>query len=172
MSFEEKQGLKIWWLYLITALGIFPALAILIFDQSGPGLSELKRMYFAPLFALLSPFLIIYIIQRNKLKLNINEAGISYQYFPFTKLSMLSWANINRAYIRKYNALSEYGGYGVKVRLCFKFSDKAYLLNDANQGFQLELKNGKKLLFSTNKKDELELFLINLKSKFNIQAIG
>ena len=83
----------------------------------------------------------------------------------------MSWTTIEKAYIRKYDAFSEYGGYGIKHRLWFKFGDKGYILNDKNKGLQLELKSGKKLLFSSNKIDEMELFLINLKKKYNIQAI-
>lgn len=57
------------------------------------------------------------------------------------------------------------------MRLWFNFKDKAYLMNDKSRGFQIVFKNGKKLLFSSNKVDALELFLINLKTKYNIQAI-
>lgn len=52
MEFEEKQGLKIWWLYLITGLTIFPTVAILIFYKNGPSMQDLKQMYFLPVFLL------------------------------------------------------------------------------------------------------------------------
>ncbi|GAA4212996.1 hypothetical protein GCM10022289_44550 [Pedobacter jeongneungensis] len=172
MEFEEKQGLKIWWLYLVTGVTIFPTLAILIFQKDGPGLAELKRMYFAPVLAVFLPFLIIFLIQQSKLTLKINADGLSYRYFPFHfKPSYFSWMSIEKAYIRKYDAFSEYGGYGVKTRLWFKLKDKAFILNDKNRGLQLEFKNGKKLLFSSNKIEELEMFLLNLKTRYNIQAI-
>lgn len=172
MEFQEKQGLKIWWLYLITGVSIFPALAIMLFDKSGLNLEELKNMYFAPLLALFSPLLIIFLIEKSTLTLKIDQHGIAYRYFPFQfKYKSQRWANLEKAYIRKYDAFSEYGGYGVKSRLWFKINDKAYLLNDGNRGLQLEFKNGKKLLFSTNKMEEMELFLINVKTRYNIQAI-
>jgi len=172
MEFEEKHGLKIWWLYLITAATVLPTLLVIIFYKDGQVLSEFKKMYFAPILAVLSPFLIIFLIQQNKLTLNINTEGITYKYFPFHfKPSHSRWTSIEKAYIRKYDAFSEYGGYGVKTRLWFKFKDKAYILNDKNRGLQLEFKNGKKLLFSSNKIEDLEMFLINLKTRYNIQAI-
>ncbi|QPH40131.1 hypothetical protein [Pedobacter endophyticus] len=171
MEFEEKQALKIWWLYLVMGATTLPTIAIL-FSKYGPGLEGMKEMYFAPVFAALSPFLIVFLIQKSKLKLKLTEAGFSYRYFPFhIKTKVLDWAAIEKAYIRKYDAFSEYGGFGVGIRLWFKFSDRAYILNDKNKGLQLELKNGKKLLFSSNKIDEMELFLINLKIKYNIEAI-
>jgi len=172
MEFEEKQGLKIWWLYLIMGAAIFPSIAVLIFNKKGPDFEELKRMYFAPILSIMSPFLIVYLIQRSKLTLNINKDGISYRYFPFNmKRNFSNWMDIEKAYIRKYDAFSEYGGYGVKNRLWFKLRDKAYILNDGNIGLQVEYKNGKKALFSTNKIEEMESFLINLKTRYNIQAI-
>ena len=172
MEFEEKSSLKIWWLYLVTAVTIFPTLAVLIFDKGGLNLAALKGMYFAPVFAILLPFLIIYLVQQNKLTLKINAEGVSFRYLPFHfKPNRFRWMSIEKAYIRKYDAFSEYGGYGVKTRLWFKFKDKAYLLNDKSKGLQLEFKNGKKLLFSSNRIDEMELFLINLKTRYNIQAI-
>lgn len=172
MEFEEKHGLKIWWLYLVTAATIFPTGALLIFQNNGLSFAELKEMYFAPVLALLSPFLIIFLLQQHKLTLKITAEEVSFQYPPFHFTSShFHWERIEKAYIRKYDAFSEYGGYGVKNRLWFKFKDKAYLLNDKNRGLQLEFKNGKKLLFSSNKIENLEMFLINLKTRYNIQAI-
>jgi len=172
MEFEEKHGLKIWWLYMVTAATVFPSIAVLIFYENGSALVEFKKMYYAPIFAILSPFLFIFLIQQNKLNLKINAEGVSFRYFPFHfRSNLFRWTNIEKAYIRKYDAFSEYGGYGIKTRLWFKFKDKAYLLNDKNRGLQLEFKNGKKLLFSSNKIEELEMFLINLKTRYNIQAI-
>jgi len=172
MEFVEKQGLKIWWLYLITALTAIPTLAVLFFGKDGLSVAELRKVYFAPVWAALSPILIVFLIQQNKLTLKINAEGVAFRYFPFhIKPGRFHWMNIEKAYIRKYDAFSEYGGYGVKSRLWFKFRDKAYILNDKNRGLQLEFKNGRKLLFSSNRIDELEMFLMNLKTRYNIQAI-
>jgi hypothetical protein len=172
MEFEEKQGLKIWWLYLITGVSISPGLAIIFLSKEGLSLEDLKGMYFAPILALLSPLMIIYLIEKSTLTLRMDQHGIAYRYFPLQfNYKRQSWENVEKAYLKTYDAFSEYGGYGVKSRLWFKVNDKAYLLNDGNRGLQFEFKNGKKLLFSTNKIEEMEAFLINMKTKFNIQAI-
>jgi len=172
MEFEERQNLNLWWLYILLGIDAVMVLSIVLFDKGGTSLQDLKSNYFAPFWAVLFPFLIIFLIQKNKLTLKINAEGITFKYFPFNvKPRILHWTDIEKAYIRKYDAFSEYGGYGVKNRLWFKLNDKAYILNDGNKGLQLEFKNGKKLLFSTNKVDEVELFLINLKTKYNIKAI-
>ncbi|WP_343524771.1 hypothetical protein [Pedobacter sp.] len=172
MEFEEKQHLKLWWLYLIIGVDAVIVISIILFDKGGMSFTALKAVYFAPFWAVLLPFAIIYLIQQNVLTLRINEEGIFYRYFPFkAKLKHLKWDEIEKTYITKYDAFGDYGGYGVKSRLWFKFNDKAYILNDKNKGLQLELKNGKKLLFSSNRIDEMEVFLINLKTRYTIQAI-
>jgi len=172
MEFEEQQHLKLWWLYLLVGVDAIIVLSIVLFDKGGMSFTDLKAVYFAPLWAVILPFAIIYLIQQNVLTLRINEEGIYYRYFPFkARLKHLKWDEIAKAHITKYDAFGDYGGYGVKIRLWFKFDDKAYILNDKDRGLQLEFKNGKKLLFSSNRIDEMELFLINLKTRYHIQAI-
>lgn len=172
MEFEEQQHLKLWWLYLLVGVDAIIVLSIVLFDKGGMSFTDLKAVYFAPLWAVILPFAIIYLIQQNVLTLRINQEGIYYRYFPFkARLKHLKWDEIAKAHITKYDAFGDYGGYGVKIRLWFKFDDEAYILNDKDRGLQLEFKNGKKLLFSSNRIDEMELFLINLKTRYHIQAI-
>ncbi|TCD12087.1 hypothetical protein EZ449_03430 [Pedobacter frigidisoli] len=173
MEFEEKQNLNLWWLYILVAVDAIMVGSIVLFDKGGMSTQDLKDVYFAPLLAVLLPFIIVFVIQKNTLTLRINEQGILYKYFPFkSKLNLLAWSSIQTVYITKFDAFGDFGGYGVKNRLWFKFKDKAYILNDKNKGLQIEFKDGKKLLFTSNKIEEMELFLINLKTRHNIQAIG
>jgi hypothetical protein len=171
MEFEEKQQLKLWWLYILLVIESIVIGSILFFDKGGITWQELKDIYFAPILALLIPYLIIYVITKNSLTLTINQLGVTYQYWPFSKKKTIPWTSISQIYLRKYDALGEYGGWGVKHRLWFKFADKAYIFNDLNVGLQLVLTNNKKILFSTSKASELNLFLINIKRTSNIGAI-
>lgn len=171
MEFFEKQKLNLWWLYIIVAIEAIMVLAIIFFHKGGMTLAQLREIYFAPFLAILLPFCIIYLITENKFSYRINELGIYYNYWPFARNKFINWSFIDSIYLRKYDAMGEYGGWGVKNRLWFKLNDKAYIMNSENLGLQIELKNQKRLLFSTLKADELELFLINLKRKFDIAAI-
>ncbi len=171
MEFEEKQQLKLWWLYILLGLETIVIGSILFLDKGGITFEELKETFFAPIWALLLPYAIVYFVTKNSLTVKIDQFGITYQYWPFTKQRILSWAHIDKIYLRKYDALGEYGGWGVKHRLWLKFNDKAYIFNDNNIGLQLELSSHKKLLFSTTKPEELNLFLINLKRTNSIGAI-
>jgi hypothetical protein len=171
MEFQEVQQLKLWWLYILLGIETIVIGSILFLDKGGITLQELKASYFAPIWAILFPYAIVYFVTNNKLNVKIDQCGVSYRYWPFTKQRSISWTKIDKMYLRKYDALGEYGGWGVKHRLWFKFNDKAYIFNDKNLGLQLELHTNKKLLFSTTKADELVLFLINLKRQYNIGAI-
>jgi len=171
MEFEETQQLKLWWLYILLAIETVIVASILFLDKGGISLNELKDSYFAPIWAMLLPYVIVHFITKNSLHLQVGILGVTYRYWPFTKQRTIFWTQIDKMYLRKYDALGEYGGWGVKHRLWFKFNDKAYIFNDHNVGLQLELSNRKKLLFSTMKAEELNLFLINLKRTNNIGAI-
>lgn len=171
MEYIEKQRLKLWWLYLLVGLESIIILSIILFDKGGMSYQQLKSIYFAPIFGIVLPFIVAYLITQNELILSINEKGIHYHYRPFGKVESILWNEIEALYLRKFDALSEYGGWGVKRRLWFKFKDKAYIFNDKNIGLQLILHNERKVLFSTAKADELALFLINLKRQYSIGAI-
>ena len=76
---------------------------------------------------------------------------------------------IAKAYVRTYSPLGEYGGWGLRYSL--SGNGMAYNVS-GNKGLQLELSNGKKVLFSTNKLEELELFLFNFNSRHRIPAMN
>ncbi|RYG15352.1 MAG: hypothetical protein EOO07_15620 [Chitinophagaceae bacterium] len=171
MEFEEKQKLELWWLYILVGLETIVVGSILFLDKGGMSYEKLKELYFAPILGILLPYIVVYFVTQNSLTLKVDLHGVTYRYWPFSKQRTISWTQINHLYLRKYDALGEYGGWGVKHRLWFKFNDKAYIFNDNNVGLQIALNSGKKVLFSTKKPDELNLFLINLKRTHNIEAI-
>ncbi len=170
MEFEETQQLKLWWLYILLGIETIIVCSVLFLGKHKMGWKELKNIYFLPILSIALPYIIIYIVTKNRLTLKIDQYGISYHYWPFVRKKHISWTAVKKAYIRKYDALSEYGGWGLRTGLWFKFNDKAYIFNDKTLGLQLEL-DPKKVLFSTEKPDELALFLINLKRQYNITAI-
>ena len=93
-----------------------------------------------------------------KLKTRVDEIGIHNQFYPFHfSYKTISWAAIDKCYLRKYNAISEYGGWGYKFSL-FGKNGKSFTTK-GNIGLQLKLKNGKKILIGTHKKEELQRVL-------------
>lgn len=172
MQFQEKQHLNLWWLYMLIGIDAIMVTTIVLYDKGGMALQDLKAIYFLPVWAVLLPFAIVLFVQRSTLTLNISNNGISYRYYPFSwKFRNIRWDAIESVYITKIDAFGDYGGFGVKNRLWFKFKDKAYILNDKTKGLQFKFKDGKMLLFTTNKLEEMEQFLIHLKMRYQIKAI-
>jgi hypothetical protein len=87
-----------------------------------------------------------------RLETRIDRKGVSFRFIPFHRTwREIDWKMISRAYVRYYKPLSEFGGYGIRLGLK---SGKAYNVS-GNQGLQIELKNGKKLLIGTRRPEEM-----------------
>lgn len=100
MEFEEKQNLKLWWLYIILIVDAVIVLSVVLFDKGGIIFKDLKATYFAPLWAVLLPFLIIFLVQKNVLTTKFTPEGNSYRYFPFQiKPRLITRSDIERVYI-------------------------------------------------------------------------
>ena len=110
------------------------------------------------LSAVIVTLLVILLFMNLKLKTKIDENGVSYQFYPFYRsFKVISWNTISKSYIRSYDAIFEFGGWGMKINF-FKKKVKAFTTK-GNIGLQLELKNGKKILIGTQKKEELQRVL-------------
>jgi hypothetical protein len=105
--------------------------------------------------------MVIALLLVSKLETAISDEGISYRFFPFHKRKKtITWSDIEKAYVRKYKPIAEYGGWG--LRLGFFGSGKAVNVS-GNMGLQLIFRNGKKLLIGTKRSNEVQLILQQLK---------
>ena len=76
----------------------------------------------------------------------VRPDGIHYRFFPFhRRWRHILRQDIRRYYLRTYEPISEYGGWG--LRRSAKHG-RAYNTR-GDQGLQLELTNGQKILFGT-----------------------
>lgn len=171
MRFEEKQQLNFWWLYILIGIQTIITLTLVLYSDNGFTWSGLDSTFYLAIWLPILLFGLVYLINKSTFDFKIDENGIEYRYWPFVGKRNIAWEDIDVAYLRKYDALEEYGGWGLRSRLWFKFRDKAYIFNDQNIGFQLQLTTKKSVLFSTAKKEELNQFLIALKQKYEIKAI-
>lgn len=90
-----------------------------------------------------------------KLKTRIDEKGVYYQYLPFHfSCRFLPWNSISKCYVRNYDAIFEYGGWGLKFS--FRKSKGKSFTVKGDVGLQLLLSNGKHLLIGTQKKEEIQ----------------
>ncbi|MEI2696347.1 MAG: hypothetical protein V9E90_14860 [Saprospiraceae bacterium] len=166
IRFNEKQKFTQWWFWVliigITALflyGLYQQIILKIPFGDKP-VSDTVLLLIS-----IIPLLIIILFLISTLETEINELGISYKFFPFhLNKQTITWDSIDKAYIRKYNPITEYGGWGFRLGL---FGKGRALNMSGTMGLQLVLKNGTKLLIGTLKSDELEQILQKL-TKNNI----
>jgi hypothetical protein len=108
-------------------------------------------------FITISLFLLFYFM---KLTTWIDKNGIFIQYTPFmNKKKFIPWNQIKNIYIRKYDPIMEFGGYG--LRYTFK-RGIAYNVSGL-WGLQIILNNGKKIMIGTRKSDDLKKLLATFK---------
>ncbi|EAR12449.1 hypothetical protein PI23P_07485 [Polaribacter irgensii 23-P] len=77
----------------------------------------------------------------------------------------IQWQEIETAHVRNYNPIGEYSGWGIKGGLLWNKEKGKYVNISGAIGIQLVLKNGKKLLIGTQKKEEVNNVLKNYQKK-------
>ncbi|WP_299135172.1 hypothetical protein [uncultured Tenacibaculum sp.] len=163
--FKEEQRFTQTWLHILLVLGsIIPIYSIVTGWMSAIDKSLTANS--SSLISLTAILLVHVLIYSCVLKTKIDEHGIHYQLFPFhSKLKTKKWKEIKNIYVRQYNPIAEYGGWGIRCTL----SKKGIAVNiKGNIGIQLELVNGEKLLIGTQKKDDVELVLHTYENKIKI----
>jgi len=155
--FKETQQFRQWWL-IILVLAVTVVVIYSFYDlweresRQIPG-GEIDATAVASyMFLCLILGLILWEFLVAKLEVSIDKKGIHYRFFPFPssfREKVISKAEIQRYEIRKYNALRDYGGWGVRRGYGRKWGP-GYIVS-GNIGLQLYLTNGKKVLFGTQK---------------------
>jgi hypothetical protein len=83
----------------------------------------------------------------------IKKDGIYVRFFPFhKKFKHYAWDTLTKSFVRQYSAITEYGGWGLRLGL---FGKGTAFNVSGDKGLQLEFTNNKKLLIGTNKPYEL-----------------
>lgn len=92
-----------------------------------------------------------YLLFGSKLVTTVDRKSLKIVFWPyFRKPKVFESSQIEKFEIRKYKPLKEYGGWGVKTGT--KEKGMAYNVT-GNIGMQLYLKNGKKVLVGTQRRD-------------------
>ncbi len=165
-SFSEEQRFTQLWLHILLVVSFIGPVILVVNDY-------LKKDDKGPtallgLIIIIGAMVLIYgFIFSLKLKTKIDEIGIHFKFVPFHfKMRTINWSTIEKSYVRNYEPISEYGGWGMKGgKLWNKNKGLAYNVK-GDIGLQLELKNGKKILIGTQKQDEMNRVLQTYSSKF------
>lgn len=161
--FKEEQRFTQLWLIVLMAVSIIVPITIITKKFLRENTTMTTNELVCSLLIIFLSALIIFVF---KLTTKIDEQGIHYQFFPFHfKLKCIKWKEISKAYVRIYDPIGEYGGWGLKGGWS-KSKGKAINVS-GDIGIQLELKNGKKLLVGTQKEDDVKRVLDTYQSKIS-----
>lgn len=150
--FKEEQRFNQLWLILLVMLSLLVPIGIIIgaYINDPNSFSFLELVLIIIAIALTSSFIFLF-----KLSTRIDETGIHYKFFPFHwKYKIIMWNSIDIVYVRTYDAISEYGGWGLKGGVLWKKSKGKAINVSGDTGIQIELKNNKKILIGTQKETE------------------
>jgi hypothetical protein len=160
--FSERQQFRQLWIWLIlfafAAFLLFIIISALMDHDPGldPPLGSLQLG-----LAVIGMAAVVSIFAFARLDTQVDAEGIRYRFTPFHfKTRFLPWSKISKSYVRKYNAILEYGGWGIRIT-GLRRKGRAFNVS-GNMGLQLELDNGRKILLGTRRPDELKEVLQNL----------
>ncbi|MFP4845516.1 hypothetical protein [Winogradskyella sp. PE311] len=161
--FKEEQRFNQLWLIILMVVSIIMPIGIIL----GTYIKNPKSYSTTELIGLLG--LVVFaacIIFFFKLSTRIDQTGIYYKFFPFhLKYKHINWSEINKVYVRTYDAINDYGGWGLRGGALWNKSKGKAINISGDIGIQLDLINGKKLLIGTQKKVDAERVLLTYKSK-------
>ncbi|OPZ91069.1 MAG: hypothetical protein BWY73_01182 [candidate division TA06 bacterium ADurb.Bin417] len=106
------------------------------------------------------PVLLLLLFWKARLEVRFDRGGLNYRFFPFQlRERSIRWEEVGKAYPRTYRPIMEYGGWGIRTN--WNGRNVAYNVS-GDRGLQLELKNGRRVLFGTARPDELAAALNSL----------
>jgi hypothetical protein len=141
MLFQERQVfIRRWWPLLLAPAVVMAALVWLV--PAKPLRLDWSLAVVGTMVVLCVSLLLML-----RLETRLDAAGAHYRLFPLQwAWRSQPWAEVAAAYVRAYDPLSEYGGWGLKGSR----SNRA--LNIAgDQGLQLVLRDGNRLLLGTQR---------------------
>ena len=141
--YEEKQKFNAFWMSILNGFVILATLYT-VYQLWG---QEVDWIHFlAPFVAIVSVVLISSVTLVTKIDRDVLSVGFQ----PFGK-RIIQRSEIAKAYVRQYSPLGEYGGWGYRTGR----NGKAYNTM-GDQGLQLELTDGSRVLVGTQQPRELE----------------
>lgn len=120
-SYKEVQELRntmLGWVLVASALlvlitGVAIPLSVPE-SKSSPGEDSETMILIPVIISVLTSAFMIFLFVTMKLKVEISDRGISFSFPPFIREKFYPRSQIHHAWVRKYSALAEYGGWGYR----------------------------------------------------------
>ena len=157
--FTEVQRYRRVWMWILIGLS-FVALALVAMVQWV--YLPITEEYWLSLSSLalleLMTLLLAVLVHQAHLVTTIDDQGIQFRLFPFQWFyQQINWQDVEEVYIREYDAITEYGGWGVK----YGQPGKSYTIS-GRFGIQLVLADERRILIGTHRPIELEQLILRL----------
>jgi len=160
ISYFERQRMSPW-ILIITAL-IMTGTTILFSN------GDIKITL--PVLITLVVLAVLYFVFAMQTVIDDNGLYVKFSILQW-KYRFIAWTDVEQAYIRQYNPLFEYGGWGCRVGMKKGgHSNIAYNMQ-GNIGLQLVLKNGNKVLIGTRCPEAIDEIIKALINRGVIQAV-
>lgn len=163
--FKEEQRFRQLWLFILMGATALVPIGIIFgtYVKNPDSYSTIELLAILSIIVLSTGLIFLF-----KLDTRIDETGIYYKFFPFHwSLKKINWDTISKVYVRTYDPLGDYGGWGLKGGSLWNKSKGKAISVSGDIGIQLELSNGKKLLIGTLKENEAKQVLETYKHKLN-----
>lgn len=159
--FAEKQRFNQWWLWtLLLAIDVSFVMGIYKQVIGGQSFGDKPMSNHQIIIGAVGALAVTVLFFVFRLETIVKKDGIYVRFFPIhIAFRKYPWDKIDRSFIRKYNPISEYGGWGIRMGL---FGKGKALNVSGNIGLQLILSNKSSLLIGTNKSEALEQVLSEL----------
>lgn len=163
--FKEEQRFTQLWLLVLLAVSLIVPITLIVKEYTEENTTMSTTEFVLTLLGILFSVSFIFFF---KLSTRIDEHGVYYQFFPFhLTTKKISWQEIDKIYVRTYNPINEYGGWGLKAGALWNRKSGTAINVSGDIGVQLVLKNGKKLLIGTQKEQEAKQVINNYKNKLS-----
>lgn len=161
--FKEEQRYRQWYIYVILILAVFASagpIAYGIYSQEvlhkpfGDNPGETSELIVSLVAIVVIMGITITMILLSVLQTEVRSDGFWYRFPPLIRRwRHISASEIEKYEVRIYNARREFKGHGIKFRS--RRYGRGYTVS-GNSGLQIYLKNGKKVLFGTQRKQALD----------------
>ncbi|MFP4496665.1 MAG: DUF6141 family protein [Vulcanimicrobiota bacterium] len=151
--FYEEQKMKQIWLvlFIIFLVGIFLYIFVKEVIMKKTALAGSPPVGFTIFMFIIFGVLMPVVMFIAKLITRVEKEGIYIRFFPFHfKFLFFPFDHIQNYYNREYKPIPEYRGWGIRRGLHHGWAYNAY----GNQGLQLEMKDGERILIGTQRPDE------------------